>query len=228
MAIVLDTDCGGKFYEKYGLWFRDPEEGKKIKAYRDLYDAKELEMLGQLRREGRKSFWKNTLELPKKREHVPDALVLEKGVDLPDIALDTCAGRLVSEEFRTLVEKIEPEGAGFSFFEIAIFRKDGTPFPRRYFHWDVYRKVDAIDGSRDGVKTVMGAPTGTHRWTYAGGGTKRTRDHLAVQSSVVADLAAWTDFRFGETKVFVSDALFDAMRLAAITGFQPESEWAEL
>ena len=225
---VLDTEYGGKFYGKYALWYRDPAQAARLKAYRELYDSEELKLLGQLRAEGRKSFWKNTLEVPKRREHVPEELVLEKGTELPDYIHDTCIGRLVSQKLKDIIETVEPAGNGFSFFEVAIYGKDGARLPSPYFQWDVYRKIDAIDGSRDGVKTVMGAPTGTHRWTYAGGGIKRCRDYLAVLAERTAGMAAWTDFRFGESRVFISDALHEAMRAAGVSGYEAQSEWAEV
>ena len=99
--------------------------------------------------------------------------------------------------------------------------------PAPYFQWDLYRKIDAIDGSRDGVKTVMGAPTGTHCWTYAENGIKRSRDHLAVQAKEIAGMAAWNDNRFGESQVFISDTLHAAMRAAGVSGYGAQSEWAE-
>lgn len=228
MAIVLDTGSDEKFYGKYALWYRDPAQAARVKAYRDLYDSEELELLKQLSAESRKSFWKNTLEVPKRREHVPDALVLEKGSELPDYIHDTCIGRLVSQELKEIIESIESAGNGFSFFDVAIFRKDGSCYPTPYFHWNVYRKIDAIDGTRDGVKTVMGAPTGTHRWTYAGGGIKRTREHLAVLAEKTTGMAAWNDFRFGDSQVFISDALHAAMRSAGVSGYEAQSEWAEV
>ena len=228
MAIVLDTEYGGEFYQKYALWYRDPAEAARLKAFRKLYDEEELKLHGQLRTEGRKSFWITTLEVPKRREHVPNALVLEKGTELPDYIHDTCIGRLVSQELKEIIDSIEPAGNGFSFFEVAIFEKGGARLPTPYFHWDVYRKLDAIDGSRDGVKTVMGPPTGTHLWTYAGGGIGRGRDHLAVLAREMAGMAAWNDFRFGDSQVFISDALHGATRAAGVSGYEVRSEWAEI
>jgi len=89
MAIVLGTSSDEKFYGKYALWYRDPAQATRVKAYKDLYDSEELELLKRLRVEGRNSFFITTLEVPKRREHVPDALVLEKGTDLPDCIPDT-------------------------------------------------------------------------------------------------------------------------------------------
>lgn len=97
----------------------------------------------------------------------------------------------------------------------------------QYYVWDVYRKVDAIDPNCVGVKSVGGPVDGNHAWTYAAGGIAKSRETLAVKHDVIAGMVAWTDYRMGADRFFISDILFKEMQSHALTGFSAQSEWSE-
>ncbi len=228
MAIILDMQSGGRFYMTYFLdFFSDADREASIR-FVDYKKSRERAYLIEVVKAGKHPFWARTLELQRPADMVPKCLTLKKGTELPDYVHESCTGRLVSERLKALIEAVEPADRGFQFFPLDIRLPDNTAYPVRYFAWHVFRKVDAIDPSLGGVKTVSGEPDGRHSWTYIAQGIPRSRKTLGVRKDVIAGMAAWLDYRSHWYNVFIPDALHDAMKAAGITGFRAQSEWSEV
>ena len=177
--------------------------------------------------EGKHPFWHEAIERPKTQDLLVKQLKLTKGDVLPDYVHVSPAGRLVSDRLKALIEDVEPAGEGFQFFAVKIESKDGAPYATPYYHWDVFRRIDAIDPNSEGMTTVAGTVDGNHRWTYASGPRPWTKDELILSKTRIAGMAAWNDFRFDRDYVFLADSLHEKMNAAQITGFSAQSVWSE-
>ena len=90
----------------------------------------------------------------------------------------------------------------------------------------MHKKVDAIDPTSEGVKTVAGEIDGKHAWTHVGA---QTPERLRVLKSVISGLTAWNDFRFQPAfGIFISDALYADMVAQEMSGFKADSIWSEV
>lgn len=226
MAIILDVDWGGPFYDAIAFSYCNREDAEPMKCYRDECEQSFRELDFKRYKEKKHPFEMDKIEYPRSADHLPSRLRLAKGKALPDYVHDSGLGMLVSETLKSLIEDVEPSGAGYSLFPVNVYLPDGSQYPVQYYVWDVYRKVDAIDPSCVGVKSVGGPVDGNHAWTYAAGGIARSRETLAVKHDVIASMVAWIDYRM-IGRCFISDILFKEMQSQALTGFSAQSEWSE-
>jgi hypothetical protein len=227
MAILLDREWGGAFYDTYTLECATEEDIEA--ASRLQKQQKEWKREGRKRvmAEGKHPFWQEAIERPKTEDLLVKKLKLTRGDALPDYVHMSRAGRLVSDRFKALIEEEEPAGQGFQFFAVEIETKDGAPYGSPYYHWDVFRRIDAIDPSSEGLETVSGPVDGNHRWTFAPTSKPKNKDQLILSKARIEGMAAWIDFRFDRGYVFVSDSLHEKMNAAQITGFSAQSIWSE-
>ncbi|SMX31419.1 imm11 family protein [Actibacterium lipolyticum] len=228
MAILLDTDWGGPFYDAISFEYCSRKDAEPLERYKQECEQRLRELDFQRFKEKKHPFEMRWVEYPRWADHVPNRIRLTKGVALPDYVHDSGFGMLASETLKGLIEDVEPPGAGFSLFPIDVYLPDNSLYQEQYYVWDVFRKVDAIDPSSKGVKSVGGPVDGHHSWTYTAGGVKRTRETLAVKRDVIAGMAAWNDIRMSNGGCFIADALFNKMQFHALTGFSPRSEWSEV
>ena len=228
MAVYLDIEWGGPFYDKIGFDFLKPEDTHGLAKYQLEKKEQQDQSLIQLVMDSKHVFHNRWNEYPKSAEHLPDAIRLTKGKKLPDYVHTSCLGQMVSQRLKEMIEAVEAPGNGYGLFPVDIYLPDDTKYPDQYYVWDVYRKVDAIDPSLGGVKTVAGPADGHHLWTVASAKEPRSRESLALKKDVIQGMVAWTDVRFGDYNYFIADDLFDQMKAQALTGFSAASEWAEI
>lgn len=230
MAVVLDTDYGSKHYGTFYLEICNPEDAARIRAGEEWLEAENLAYLERTRD------WYETefcnAERPWRAEFLPRKLLLTEGTELPDHVHSYPGGNnryahscLVSPRLRDLIETHETAEDGWQFFPVEILNKDGTPYGT-YYAWRVHKVVDGIDASSEGVTSVAGPADGRHSWTYSG---ERGPEYLKVRKSVIGGLTAWIDFRFQPfAHIFISDALYNAMKDAEMTCFRANSVWSEV
>lgn len=230
MAVFLDTDYNGRLWGKHRLVPAGDADQARIEAGKAWLDAEELAFLVETKGKVHTVHF-GARERPWRAEFLPRALRFEKGRDLPDYVHSYPGGNntyghssLVSPRLKALIEGRGGDADGWQFFPVDILHKDGTEFGT-YHAWYVHRVRDAIDESSKGVKTVSGPADGSHSWHYSG---ELRPDRLKLRKPVIGDLNAWIDNRFFPfAGIFVSDALFQAMKDAGLTGFSAQSVWSE-
>lgn len=231
MAVLLGEDMYGPFWNKYSLKVHDEEDAARVQAGKDYFKKAELDWLVETRgKEGLIRF--GAIELPWKADFLPQKLIMAKGKKLPDWvrSYPGCnhsfsKSNLVSPDLKDLIETHRSDEDAWQFFPIEILHKDGTPYGI-YYAWWVTRVRDAIDGLSDGIKSVSGPVDGRHLWTAFG---ELSPERLRIHKSKVDGLNAWTDFRFSPSvSVFVSDALFQAMKDSGAQGFVAKTIWTEI
>ncbi|MBB3995665.1 hypothetical protein GGR95_003327 [Sulfitobacter undariae] len=165
-------------------------------------------------------------------EHLPQKLQFEKGKKLPDFmtSFPGCnniftSSKLVSSRLKELIEHHRSEEDDWEFYPVDILHKDGTLYAT-YYVWCVTTTLDGIDETSEGIKSVGGPIDGNHLWQEFG---ELSPARLKVRKLIVGGLNAWIDFRFHATMdYFISDALFQAMSDAKMTGFDAQSFWSEV
>lgn len=232
MAIRLDLDFGGRFYDKYYLQCCSDADEERIQAGKDWLKAEDS---AYFRRTG--DAWGLNfinVERPWRAEFLPQKLQFSKGKELPDYVHSFPGGNtkldhssLVSPRLKALIEAHQTPKDGWQFFPVEILNKDGSPYKDIYYVWWVHKKLDAIDPTSEGVKPVAGDEIdGRHYWTHIG---VKTPERLRVLKSVVSGVTAWSDFRFFPSHgIFISDALFGDMVAQSMSGFAAESIWSEV
>lgn len=230
MAVVLDKIYGGAFWNRFRLVICDPADQARIEAGKAALDKAEVDFL--VATKGKISLLHfGAVDHGWIPDHLPQKLQFEKGQALPDFIHSFAGGNnkygnasLVSNRLKVLIEQHRSESDDWQFFPIEILHKNGSPY-ETYYAWCVSRVLDCIDETSEGIKTVSGPVDGDHNWTYSG---ERSTERLKLKTSVVAKMNAWTDFRFmAFGYIFVSDALFEAMTNAEMSGFAAQSTWSE-
>lgn len=176
-------------------------------------------------------------ERPWRAEFLPQKLRFEKGKKLPDFAgsgpggNNACAkSLLVSPRLKLLIEAHQTDADGWNFFPVDIYQKDGALYDT-YFVWWVHRVVDALDENASGIASVLNSDVTMKNYPNGSENYKgpRSQDRQSVRKSVISNLSAWIDYRFFPSKkIFVSDALYQAMVDHGMTNFEPESVWGEV
>lgn len=230
MAIRLGHHYGGRFYSKYHLVCDDADRAR-VQAGKDWFAAEKSAYFARTRDAWMTNF--RNAERPWRAEFLPRKLQFSKGKELPDYVHSFPGGNtdldhssLVSPRLKALIESHQTPDDGWQFFPVEILNKDGSPYRDIYHVWWVHKKVDAIDPTSEGVKTVAGEIDGKHAWTHVGA---KTPERLRVLKSVIAGLSAWNDFRFQPfAGIFISDALYTDMVAQEMSGFEAESIWSEV
>ncbi|QFT45567.1 hypothetical protein FIU97_03165 [Roseivivax sp. THAF40] len=227
MAIVLDREWGGRFYDTYTLECATEANIEATTRLRDQQKAWKREDRKRVMAQGKHPFWHSAIERPIPEHLMVKQLKLTKGDDLPDYIHHSPAGHLVSDRLKALIEEEEPAGQGFQFFAVEIKTKSGEPYGTPYWHWDVFRRIDAIDPSSEALESVSGPVDGNHRWSFKSAPKPWTKEHLILSKPKIEGMAAWVDFRFDRGYPFLSDSLHEKTIAAQITGFSAQSVWSE-
>lgn len=82
MAIRLDLDYGGRFYEKYYLQCCSDADRERVQSGKDWLDAEDTAYLRRTRDARRLNF--RNVERPWRAEFLPQKLQFSKGKELPD------------------------------------------------------------------------------------------------------------------------------------------------
>lgn len=227
MPVVLDREWGGAFYHTYALDFateQDKQPCDHLDALRKAWGRADRK---QMVAEGKSSALARAVEHPMPPDAVTKRITLVKGTALPDYIHQSRAGKIVSARLKALIKQHETPGAGYQFHPLDIVLPSGAPYPGAFFIWEVYRKVDAIDPTSESIKPVGGVVDGRHLWTFRSQKKPPTRAQLVLVRDVIEGCVAWVDFRFRDGYYFITDALFEQMQKAGITGFSAHSEWSE-
>lgn len=118
----------------------------------------------------------------------------------------------VSDRFRNLIEKFEPDT--HKFFEVSILDKGGNKFAGRYFLFNICTSVDALIIEKSSLKKYYSAD-GT-RFSVAERGGDRFR---CLSKVVTQNKHIWFDIRTHST-IYVSDAVFAQIKREKIAGFE--------
>ncbi|MCG7495091.1 imm11 family protein [Thalassobius sp. Cn5-15] len=230
MAVNLDASLEYKFSIR--LHTCDPADDARIKAGKDWLDAEELAYMEKSMDMRLLDF--RTAERPWRADFLPQKVQNSDDTELPDF-IDSFPGcnnqyakaNMVSPRLKALIETHQTKEDGWQFFSVEILKQDGSPYDNYYIWW-VHKVVDGIDESSEGLKSVGGGPLRFkhQRANYAG---KKSPDRQRMHKSVIGGLTAWIDYRFfPSARIFVSDALFQAMQDAGITGIAADSVWSEV
>ena len=120
---------------------------------------------------------------------------------------------VVSEDFRRVVESIEP--GIHQYLPFKLFRKNGEAAEKQYYFLNICRQVDAIDMElSDTYWTESPLSKEPIELLRVGGKVVLRKDHIA-------GLHLWRGAGGYQTRVFFSDALMDAVleaKLPAVVG----------
>ena len=227
MAVLLDLEWGGAFYDKFSLHPHSDDDDARMRRLLRYLEEKNKEAVFEMVAQGKHVFQSRFIERPVPDEMVAQNLTLNRGTALPDYVHAFFHGKLVSSKLHDAIVDSKSASDGFNLHPINIYFPDGRKYPDQYYFWDVYRKVDAIDPDCKYIKTVAGEPDGNHFWTLKSAKSPLTREHLSVRKDIMADLAAWRDVRHHDDYVFISDALHQLMQDRNMTGFSARTEWSE-
>jgi len=229
MAIIMDRVYGGKFYDAYALDYVSKADAGRIGVWIAERKKKEDDLAWDIATKKNTTTTARAYIHPKQHEHLPEQMMLVEGTELPEFIHESAVGPMVNTRMKDVIESVEPGGDGQQFIPVQIVLPDGSPYNDAYFVWDVYRKVDAVDPSCEGVKNVVaGTPNGNHLWTFSQG--PRSRDRLAVRKDMIGGMAVWKDFRFRPQYNFISDAMHAAFQGAGVKDYESysNSEWDEV
>ncbi|MFD1343025.1 hypothetical protein [Litorisediminicola beolgyonensis] len=138
---------------------------------------------------------------------------------------------IVSERFKACVDAAG--GAGQNFHPLTLEpRFSGEVRPREarppyaYYFWVIDTVLDAVctEGAwAGGVKPVA---RGSENLALATGDGSGSRSRCAVRAAAIDGHPAWFDMR--HTQPFVSDAVWQNLTDAGVSGMLAQSEWAEV
>lgn len=230
MAVNLDASLEYKF--SIGLHTCDPADDARIKAGEDWLDTEELAYLEKTRDGHMLEF--RTAERPWRADFLPQKVQNSDDTELPDFidSFPGCNNRyakanMVSPRLKALIETHQTKEDGWQFFPVEILKQDGSPYDTYYIWW-VHKVVDGIDESSEGLKSVGGGGR-LFKNDYVDYDGKKSPERQRLLKSVVGTLTAWIDYRvFPFERIFISDALFQAMQDAGITGIAADSFWSEV
>lgn len=120
---------------------------------------------------------------------------------------------VVSEEFRRVVEALEPRVHQYLPFK--LFRKNGEPVGKQYYFLNICRQADAIDMELSDTYWTEDPFTDEPMELL------RVDGKVVVRKERIAGLHLWRGTGGYQTRVFFSDALMDAVleaKLPAIVG----------
>lgn len=145
-------------------------------------------------------------------EVVPKKARITKGEAIYDWRVVRGGAVLVSERLKVCVEEVEP--GHHQFFPIAVEDRKGVVKPGPYFIFNVVGYVEAIIEERSNLKPLGRGQI--RSWGYQ-------RDvgpwKCALNASIVAGRACWTDLRYGG-RWFVSDRFVATARVRGLEGYR--------
>ncbi|HEY1612707.1 MAG TPA: DUF1629 domain-containing protein [Rhizomicrobium sp.] len=127
---------------------------------------------------------------------------------------------LVSSRFRDCVEMLDPGRHGF--FPVTVEDRNGVARPEPFYLFNVIGRVDSIIEAKSNLSAVgRGQVDG---WGYS---RRVGAWHCALDRSVIADRACWTEIRYTR-RWFFSERLANLLRKHRLSGFKLHDHCAEL
>ena len=131
--------------------------------------------------------------------------------------LATDYGYAISQRLIDMIEAIEP--GVHHYLPLEILQPDGSVHPDKRWLLNICARAEVVDMERSNVVWMKD----TDGWF-----TDRTKDrHIVLKAAEAKRRAIWFEWRYhaAPSKVFISDAFWDALQAAGVRGWEPNDRY---